>query len=133
MEFQFFDPVNGVIAIDLSRTYTGLDAIFQRIAYTFVTVIGEKLPQTDDTDRWIDSEWNEFQTAGEARKRDTAVAWLAEAVSRIKLSDVKYRRPDYEALASLDVESVTIMEDTIHIITTLTARSGSAAEYLIRG
>lgn len=133
MEFQFFDPATGKIEVDITRTYSGLDAIFQRIAYTFVSVIGEKLPQTVSAADWVDSEWNSFQTASQEQKKKTVLGWLKEAVSRVKLSDSLYLRPEYESLASLDVDSITIEGDTISILATMTARSGNSAEYTIQG
>lgn len=104
MEFQFFNPDTGLPDPDLGTICLGVDALFQRIAYSFYNTINRIREQHDAPG----SLWDTFQRANNSVKETYIKRWVTEAVEKVRSGDTVFKRQSSEALGDYLISDVKI-------------------------
>jgi len=104
MEFRFFNPTTGKPDPDLSVVCTGVDAMYQRLAYSLFMTIANIQDQHTGTG----STWDLFQKAGLENRKRYITSWVNTAVNKVRMSDTSLKRDLSEALGEYKISGIEV-------------------------
>lgn len=122
MEFQFFNPVTGVPDPDLGIVCLGVDALYQRIAYSFYNTVGKVSGQHDAPG----SVWDAYQRSSESDRKNYVKRWVTEAVEKVRNGDIVFRRDPSESLGDYNISSIQVQKTNVVIVLDVKTRTGVA-------